>query len=106
MIKKIIYGVASLILIGLIIGLVLIFKPEKEIKEEESVILEADNYRYENGKLIFLNKNGEDIGTYTCENKKETLCYVAYSSDEDNFDITQEVQFSTYRCANDNWRDS
>lgn len=22
----------------------------------------------------------------------------------DNFDITQDVQFSTYRCTNDNWR--
>ena len=22
----------------------------------------------------------------------------------DNFDINQEVQFSTYRCTNDNWR--
>lgn len=82
--------IASVVLIALIVTLVIVLDKEEEIIEEP-VVLEADNYRYENGKLFFLNANGEDIGSYECTNKKETLCYVAYSSAEDNFDIEKNI---------------
>jgi len=87
------------ILIGIIILLVIvllivsIFK--KDDKDEKTkvpdVVLEADNYRYENGKLFFLDKEDNEIGSYDCENKKQELCYVAYSSNEDNFDVTKDI---------------
>jgi len=84
--------IGVVILIAIIITLVLVFKknPDEEVIDEP-VVLEADNYRYENGKLFFLNQDGKDIGSYSCQNKKETLCYVAYSSNEDNFDVTTNV---------------
>lgn len=83
--------IASLVLLGLIITLIFVFKKDKNEVKEEPVVLEADNYRYENGKLFFLDADGKDIGSYDCVNKNEKLCYVAYSSDEDNFDIEQNV---------------
>ena len=83
--------IASLVLLGLIITLIFVFKKDKNEVKEDPVVLEADNYRYENGKLFFLDADGKDIGSYDCVNKNEKLCYVAYSSDEDNFDIEQNV---------------
>ncbi|MBE6156781.1 MAG: hypothetical protein E7161_03450 [Firmicutes bacterium] len=84
------------IIIGIIVVVLLIiavciyfiiFKNEKgpEVPTEEPVILEKDNYRYENGKLIFLDKNEREIGTYECIDKDAEKCYVAkldFSSDE------------------------
>ena len=54
------------------------------------VILEGDNYRYENGTLIFLDGESE-IGRYECEHKDEKLCEVAYLTDDDEFDKTKMV---------------
>lgn len=60
---------------------------KKEIKKEEKhEIIIKDNYSYSNGKLTLLNENDTEIGSYTCENKDENLCYVAFESEEDNFD--------------------
>jgi len=83
--------IISVIFIALIVTLVLVLKNNKDEVIEEPVVLEADNYRYENGKLFFLDAEGNDIGSYDCVNKDETLCYVAYSSNEDNFDIEQNI---------------
>lgn len=66
-------------------------KPTTLPKENEDVIVEQENYRYENGKLIFLNADEEEIGSYECENKDEDLCYVSYYSTEDNFDVTKRI---------------
>jgi len=84
--------ISIVVLLAIIISLVLILKDKKpEEIIEEPVVLQADNYRYENGKLYFLADDGHDLGSYECQNKKETLCYVAYSSAEDNFDITKDM---------------
>ena len=88
--KIIAIAIIAVVLIALIITLIFVLKKDEEVIEEP-VVLEADNYRYENGKLYFLDKDGEDIGSYECTNKKETLCYVAYSSNEDNFDIEKNI---------------
>lgn len=84
--KKIILIVILSLIIILVVGLILFFALHKE-QAGPSVILQEDNYRYENGKLVFLNKDKNEIGTYECEHKDENLCYVAYYKDEDNLDI-------------------
>lgn len=59
------------------------------------VIVQEENYRYENGTLVFLNNNKEEIGRYTCENANEELCFVAYYSEEDQFDIEKKIYENT-----------
>lgn len=73
--------IISAILIFLIILAITIyltfFKKEKvELPQEEEIILLKDNYRYENGKLIFLDKNDRTIGEYSCKNVDPNKCYV------------------------------
>ncbi len=80
--QKITIITISIIIILLIVGLVIYFVFVKNDKNEpktpeKPVILEKDNYRYENGKLIFLDKNDRELGSYECENKKTDLCLVA-----------------------------
>ena len=74
-----------LIIFGIIIYLVFFNNVNKEDKpEEEPVILEKDNYRYEDGVLVFLDKSDKSIGTYECIDKDTEKCYVAkldYSKD-------------------------
>jgi len=81
--------VISILLVLIALGLVLYFvvlKKDEPIDEpiDEPVVLEKDNYRYENGKLVFLDKSDREIGTYECTNKNTEKCYVAkinYASD-------------------------
>jgi len=87
--KKIVIIVTTSLVLLLIIGLILYFvlnKEEESTPKVKDVIVDLDNYRYKNGKLIFLNKSKEEIGEYTCQNQDQDLCYVAYYSDEDYFD--------------------
>ena len=87
--NKIIIIVVSIIVLLAIIGTVLyfiVFKKDKNPNEViDSVVIEKDNYRYEDGKLIFLDKSDKEIGTYECSVKDSTKCYVAkndYSTDK------------------------
>lgn len=95
--KKIIIIVSISIVLLIIVGLLLyflIFKKDNEKSnkpKEPMVIVEKDNYRYEDGKLIFIDKNKKDLGTYECKNKDEDLCFVAYYSNEDEFDVEKHV---------------
>ncbi len=75
-----------LCIIGLIVFLIVHKKETKEETKVPDVIVQEDNYRYENGTLIFLNKAKEEIGRYECENKDQKNCYVAYYTEEDQFD--------------------
>lgn len=94
--KKIIIIVSGVIILILIIALILFFilkkdeeQPKKTTNEPiaPSVIVEKDNYIYKDGELTFLDTNDNALGTYECKNKDEKKCYVAYFSDEDNFDV-------------------
>lgn len=93
--NKVIIIILSVLMVLLVIGLALYFvfrKDEEEKPIEEPVILEKDNYRYENGKLVFLDKNEKEIGTYECGDKDTEKCYVAklnYSND--TFDRIKSV---------------
>ena len=91
--KIITISVASLVLlllIGVIVYFVFIKKDEKPI---DNVVVEQDNYRYENGKLIFLDGKKE-LGEYECTDKSEKKCYVAYlNNDEDLFDHPSNIDY-------------
>ncbi len=86
--QKIIIIVASAILVGIIIFLVWFFilrnEEEKETpKEDPGIVIELNNYRYDNGKLIFLDSNNKEIGTYECINKNQEKCMLALYSQEE-----------------------
>ena len=93
--KKILIIVGAVLILLLIVGLILFLvlrdKKEEEKPEEPEVIVEMDNYIYRDGTLVFLNSDGEEIGTYECMNKSEELCFVQNYSDEDNFDGEKNV---------------
>jgi len=82
--------ILSILILLLVLGLIIyfvFFKSDNEPKEpiHEPVILEKDNYRYEDGKLVFLDKSDKAIGTYDCVDKDTEKCYVAkldYKSDK------------------------
>ncbi len=85
--KKILFIVIPLVLI-LTILIIIFFVINKEeenepvIKDpEESIVIEKENYIYEDGKLTLLS-DGSEVGFYECENKDENLCYVAYYNGE------------------------
>lgn len=74
-----------LFIIGLIVYFVVFRKNDTDKPKEEPVVVEKDNYRYEDGKLIFLDKSEKELGTYECHNKDSEKCLVAktdYTSDK------------------------
>ena len=94
--QKTIFIIIGVLVILLIICIVLFFVLKKEEKEEPKdepiVILEKDNYRYENGKLIFINASEKEIGSYECENKDTEKCFVTkINLDKDTFDRSKNV---------------
>lgn len=91
--KKILIVCISVVVLALLIGLIcfFVFKKENTDITHENVILEKDNYRYENGKLVFL-KDKKEIGTYECVNKDQNLCGLAVLS---NFNIDQTKKVDT-----------
>ncbi len=58
--------------------------PAKEKEKEEEVVIEKDNYRYENGRLVFLDKLERALGSYDCVNKDPNKCAVAKSNFTDD----------------------
>ncbi len=84
----------TLIIVGIVVVILLIAfllvyflvlkKPNEDEKPQDPVIVEKDNYRYENGNLIFLDNSNQELGSYECENKDTEKCLVAkldYSKD-------------------------
>ncbi len=90
--NKIIIIVVIIILLILIgIGVFMLTRKKPTVEPDiPDVILEEDNYRYENGVLHFL-EDDEEIGTYECTNKDETKCFVAYLTNDDEFDGLKQV---------------
>lgn len=81
--------VVSVVVILAIISLILFFVMNKKdtSNKKKQVIVAKDNYRYEDGVLYFV-VNHKDIGSYTCKNKDKNLCYVAFETNDDEFDET------------------
>ncbi|MBE6155731.1 MAG: hypothetical protein E7164_03135 [Firmicutes bacterium] len=84
-----IISIIFILLIALGVSLYLLFfnkEEEKPKPPEESVVIEKDNYIYDNGSLKLLNNKDEVIGIYSCTDKEVEKCYVASLSNEDEFD--------------------
>jgi len=93
---KILIIVGIVLILLLVIGILLyflVFKKEdkKTLPPEENVVIEKDNYIYENGKLKLLGSDEEVIGIYECTDKDVDKCYVAPLSNEDEFDLPKYV---------------
>lgn len=94
--KKILLIVTFVLLLALAVVLLIVLldkdeeKPESKVPVEETIVVE-DNYKYIDGKLTFLDAEGNEFGSYECTNKDENLCYVAYVSSEDEFDSSKKV---------------
>ena len=71
-------GLLLLLITGLIIYLT-IFRNHEPEEEKDPVIVEKDNYRYENGYLVFLDRNEVELGRYECTEKDSNKCFVAKS---------------------------
>ncbi len=97
--KKVILIVSIVVLLLIVIGLILFFvlKSDKKPKTNDGgtkapeVIVEKENYIYQDGVLKLLDDKEKELGTYECKNKEEKLCYVVNYSDEDTFDIEKNV---------------
>ena len=91
-IEKALWVLGILLVIAIIILIIIFAIPEKKEKEkvDDRTILEVDNYRFEDGKLIFLD-NKEEIGEYECDNKDQKLCEVAYYSEDNSYDTIKVV---------------
>lgn len=68
------FGIVILLILSAILYFVLFKKETPEEIVEEAVVLEKDNYRYEDGKLVFLDKSDREIGTYECTTKDPNKC--------------------------------
>ncbi len=90
--NKIIIIVVSIIVLILIgVGIFFLTRKKEVLKPDiPDVIVEEDNYRYENGVLYFLDDE-EEIGSYECNNKDENKCFVAYINNDDEFDSLSQI---------------
>ncbi|MBQ9834117.1 MAG: hypothetical protein IJO33_02890 [Bacilli bacterium] len=93
--KILIICLIVLLIVVLVVGIIFLCKEDnkKIIKqsEEPKIVIENKNYRFEDGNLILLNDNEEEIGKYECKNKENEKCYVAYNVNEDDLDETKYV---------------
>ena len=90
--KKIIFSIVAVLVVLLIVGVIVFFILKKDNSSSLSnpdVILEKDNYRYENGTLILLDKDGKELGKYECVNKDEKQCEVAFLNQDTVMDTTR-----------------
>ncbi len=87
----VIIGVVLLIIIGLLLYFLVFKKDNDDLNSEPLVIVEKDNYIYKSGVLVFIDEDKNEIGSYECKNKDENLCYVAYYSNEDDFDVAKKI---------------
>lgn len=91
------FVIGGIILLFILIVFAIFFLVKSLTKKEEipvpkEVIVQEENYRYENGVLVFLNNQKEEIGRYTCENQSEELCFVSYYTDENHFDTEKKIR--------------
>lgn len=103
--KKIIFIIIGILILALVIALIVIViglingdknknngtndnnanKTNEPIVEQVPEIV--DNFYFKDGTLHFLDSSKNELGTYECENKDSSLCYVALNQYRDNFDV-------------------
>ena len=82
--------IVILVIIALLVYFLVLKKDEeKPLDPAETIVIEKDNYKYQNGFLIFLDESDNEIGKYECKNKDVDRCYVAPLSNEDDFDVAE-----------------
>ncbi len=95
--KGLIIIISSIFLLIAIIGIIVYFvffkenKKEDKKQEPEKVVIQKDNYTYEDGTLKIKNTNGSEIGSYECVDKDIDKCYVAYLTNEDDNDMPKYI---------------
>ncbi len=96
--KKILFitiAVLVVVLIAALIVFLVVFlnknrndeNPDNQTPSVEEPPVLADNFYYKDGTLHFLGADGNEVGTYECENKSASLCYVGFNKTDDTFDI-------------------
>ncbi len=105
--KKIIFITVLVVLVlGIVATVLFLFvfnkEEDKEKTEKLDIVIEKNNYRYENGTLVFLDSNDKEIGTYTCEYQDQNLCMIASYNVEENLNVPtylneegEEIKFDT-----------
>ncbi|MBR5662595.1 MAG: hypothetical protein IKX00_02955 [Bacilli bacterium] len=85
--KLIIILLFVLVILLAVVGIIFFNKKDnkKPAKKAPDVIVENDFYRYENGTLVFMDSDNNEIGKYKCKNQDQKKCYVAFQSNEDDF---------------------
>ncbi len=85
--KKIIVCTITVLVLVLIVLLIIIFTKKDNNNNEKlpDVVIEKENYTYKNGTLILIGEDKKEIGKYSCTNKDEKKCFVAFKSNEDDF---------------------
>lgn len=89
----VLFGIVVILILVLILMLVLGGNGEQDKKlkpENDDPIKIIDNFYYKKGSLYFLDENEKEIGSYTCANKDESKCYVAYNDFSENMDISRK----------------
>ena len=83
----------ALLIICLVVYLLLPKHKEEPSQEPvETIVVDKGNYKYQDGTLIFLNEQKTEIGSYTCEEKNEDACYIAYTSNDlDDVNVTKNI---------------
>lgn len=86
--RKILIIVLSVLLLLFLLFLLYIFVI---VDNQQKIVVEKDNFIYENGTLKLLDENQREIGIYECENKDPKLCYVAFEDNDDDFNIEKTI---------------
>ncbi len=84
----------AIIIIGILDLLLIIFAIIRLFninEDDKKVIIEKENFIYDNGTLKLLDEKGKIIGNYQCKNKNQNNCFVAYETNDDNFDTDKNV---------------
>lgn len=94
--KKIMIIGGVIIFLAIIIILIILLVGNKKVeevkpKEEEKAPVIVDNFYYKDGYLHFLNESEDEIGSYECANKDESLCYVAFNKYRDYFNTSKVI---------------
>lgn len=93
---KIIIAVTVVLLVLVAVGILVYFlvfakEDEEPQKVVENIVIEKDNYIYDNGVLKILGDDDSVVGSYECVSKNDKKCYVAYVTSEDLLDVPKYV---------------
>lgn len=92
--KKILFVSGCILFVVLVLFLIgsLFIKDDKnEVYEEKPIVIKTGNYKYDNGKLIFLDSENKERGTYDCKVKDAEKCFLSLESKEEKLDVAVNI---------------